>query len=283
MKKPTKEPTEKDNLSYLLNYRPKLLADAVIVANLVMMKTDRRKLERIQSEIRQLLEKHGYQAGEEWDDFIFKIEQGFVSLGKKPEEANFWITPSMTIEFLTKLNKLAQSRELVSRKIEKAFLHYYNLENYINLRMMVLSWRKSSYFASRIKIINDAKDAHINRKYTLSIPVLLPQMEGILSSLSGKSAGKPGRMFEELLLERDSDVYHFLSKSIIYKLGLGSALFGGIPQKYFTPEKYNEWAKKNEGSSDLLLNRHAILHGVQLKYAGQSNSLRHFSYWMSQE
>ena len=285
MKKATEEGTLKD----MIDNQPQVLSEGIKLAKLLMMQTEKRKFDKMMTELRQDMIKHGYrQSDDEMDDFLDKIEEEESALAENLEKANFWITPSMNLDFLLKLQKISTQHNLVAQKIEKSFLNYYSMKNYLNIKNMVKSWKKVSFFTSRMKIINDARDAHINHKYTLSIPAMLPQIEGILSDLTQKPAGRPGKIFEETLMERYSDVNKHISKNIVHKLALGSALYGNVPSDYFMPEKYAKWVLKGKNEDDFVINRHAILHGVQVNYATASNSLRTFLlldilYWMSKD
>lgn len=133
-------------------------------------------------------------------------------------------------------------------------------------------------------IFENALDAHKHSKWTLSIPALLPQIEGIAI---------------DILRERGLD---FSRKSLVIKKSakrktaqtLASQVFSLLPIDSFSLSEmvaiytllhYLEgqlygWTdflgEANQSEEQDSLNRHAILHGVQINYASQENSLKCF-------
>ena len=207
------------------------------------------------------------------------------------QKAKLWYFPSMP-EIIQEnlLNLVNQGGDISIEQIEQAFIGYYDDNNCINLREMVVSWFDSPIFFKRKDIIEDALEAHISGKFTISIPSLLPQIEGILSSITGKTAGHPGPLLKyavELGYLDGASSLNALADDIILALVTDPFLFKGGVGDFFTPEKFTEWIK-TQGIETIPLNRHAILHGVQIDYATQANSLRVFFlldsvYWIAYE
>jgi hypothetical protein len=195
-------------------------------------------------------------------------------------KAKLWYFPSMPIEVPRDLRLLAeQAKEVTSKQIEKVFIDNYSVNNHIALKEMVSSWLHSSFFDRRKRIIEDALEAHISGKFTLSIPALLPQVEGILSSKTNRNAGSVGLLLKAAVEQNDlSDIsiFNAVEDDILIALATDPFLFKGHTfGEFFTPEKYTEWVT-GQGFDSTPLNRHAILHGVQIDYATEINSLRVF-------
>ena len=66
------------------------------------------------------------------------------------------------------------------RYASAAVLGYYRRRNCAHLKVAI-DWRSNPLFNTRITIIEDAFWAHQQGKFTLSIPTLIPQIEGIMS------------------------------------------------------------------------------------------------------
>ena len=210
------------------------------------------------------------------DDAIEKHSELVLPLLRK---AKLWYFPSMPIEIPRDLRSLAEQKtEVTVEQIEQVFINNYSINNYLALREMVSSWFDSPFFDRRKRIIEDALDAHLSRKFTLSIPALLPQIEGILSSKTNRTAGGVGRLLKEAVAGnslRDIGVFSTLEDDILIALAIDPFLFKGHIDEFFSPEKYTEWVM-SQGFESIPLNRHAILHGVQIDYATEINSLRVF-------
>jgi hypothetical protein len=192
--------------------------------------------------------------------------------------AKLWYTPSMPRKLLINLKELSeQNSNLTKEQIEQVFVDYYAENDGENLRTMVSSWSDSPIYKRRMPIILDALDAHIAGKYTLSIPALLPQVEGILSSITGETAGRPGKILKRAIEHDypDVKVFNAISKDILITLATDPFLYKGNIGEFFTPEKFNGWIT-TQGLNGQPLNRHAILHGVQIDYPSKTNSLRVF-------
>lgn len=206
-------------------------------------------------------------------------------------KAKLWYFQSMPIEIARDLRQLAEQEiEITVEKIEQVFIDYYSADNYEILKGMVLSWFDSSFFDKRKVIIEDALGAHMSGKFTLSIPALLPQVEGILSSKTNRTAGGVGWLLKDAV-EHGSlgelNVFDTLEDDLLIALATDPFLFKGHIGEFFSPEKYAEWVM-SQGFESIPLNRDAILHGVQINYATEINSLRVFFlldslYWIDNE
>lgn len=115
-------------------------------------------------------------------------------------------------------------------------------------------WKKDSVLASRIKILEDALQAHLEKKYTLSIPVLLTQLEGIISD---KFQIKH-KQIQHAVKEGFAD----LPRSPEVDFADGAYQFINI----ITSEVFNSNEHVDHKSRNIYANRHKILHGNSLNY-----------------
>lgn len=134
------------------------------------------------------------------------------------------------------------------------------IENYIDKKMDEIESNLQESNPCRSYIIKDAFDAHRSGKYTLSIPAILAQADGIC--------------FERL------GVSPFSKKS-------GSQLQDKIPTElytdflghYFQPVIFSKAIRASTNEvPPATLNRHHVLHGISTEYATRQNSLKAISY-----
>lgn len=93
--------------------------------------------------------------------------------------AGWPISPSMPLEQRNRVVTLYKGNK--KRYISRTIMGYYHRDDFRNLRDMVNSWDENTLFTPRMHIIRDALKAHCEGRYTLSVPALLPQVEGILN------------------------------------------------------------------------------------------------------
>lgn len=189
-------------------------------------------------------------------------------------ENGLWLAPSMLPNIINiAIEKYEQGKKSAIPSIIEG---YYRRNDYEVLRCTVSRWDSLLYFSNRMHIFKDALDAHISKKWTLTIPSLLPHVEGIAGEIlrandirisrkncifSDGAKTVPSRVFSSLQIPDN-----FLRYTIVFLLidYLERALY---PFVDFNNPKIRRFPK---------LNRNAVLHGYQLNYATRMNSLRCF-------
>jgi len=208
-----------------------------------------------------------------------RTEQLSEEIGPVLQEAGFWIAPSIPIKILRIIVEMGRNGETNPDKIAQLFVDVLEQDDYTVLRSMVNRWENNPYFKKRILIIMDALEAHINGKFTLSIPALLPMIEGILTEIVGRRPTQGERMTDWIQIAIDdmcSDFMQASLKNVILTYLIGYTGYKSIEKEYFTPDEFPKWLEENGYSAKDILNRHAILHGVHIDYASKENSLRAF-------
>jgi AcrR family transcriptional regulator len=186
-------------------------------------------------------------------------------------DAGFWLTPSMPMSILWETKRLKEQGELSADTLKQVILEYFREDNGAALEEMLDEWRDDPRFAPRMHIFEDALEAHLAGKYTLSVPTLLPHIEGIASCIVGIKPGSPSKIMdrvEEVIVE-DSWILRRVAEDVLVKEIKKS--YG-----YLDFDNFDEELKKEGRTEGQLLHRHAILHGVQVNYASEENSLRAF-------
>ena len=191
-------------------------------------------------------------------------------------ECGLWLTPSMTPDLvMIVVERYEQGRK---RTIPAVIDGFYRQNNWGILRGAVKRWESYEFFAPRMPIFYDALEAHIDKKWTLTIPALIPHIEGIAGEilLANKlslskdaiivSKGQktyPSSLFGKLRADTVTPTMDVVISSLLYYLE-------GTLYEY---KDFRDYPKVRRLST---LNRHAIMHGYQVNYASRLNSLRCF-------
>lgn len=144
--------------------------------------------------------------------------------------------------------------EAIRTEVDAFMLEFYDEQV---LRKKLAEWESKEWFAHRLPILRDAVEAHLGGKYWLSVPAILPQIEGIIVD----GYGFHGRMKQRAWEDRFNRLFsnpNGLEKGIKEYVLVKVLLVGfdhGSPV----------------GSP---LSRHAILHGGDTEYGTQMNSLK---------
>ncbi len=208
-------------------------------------------------------------------EYFTKQNKRLQELRFKPlTDCGLWLAPSMLPRMISDVvEKYEQGK---ARTIPMMIEGYYRINGFQNLKEAVSGWKSIKYYSQRMQIFEDALEAHINGKWTLSIPSLLPHIEGIsreiLKANNWTIVGSkvmvehghstfPSKVFQNLHIE-DFSLDYFLLGILVYYLE--STLYSYVNLNGSRVGKMRK------------MNRHGILHGVQLKYATRLNSLRCF-------
>lgn len=137
-----------------------------------------------------------------------------------------------------------------------AILEYFSENNFGSLERMIKSWDSIPYLRDRQGIIADALFAHRNGLYTLTVPTLLPFVDGLSAEILGSTTKNAVAKFAEDRRANDPEIWvqgfcDFMAE-VFYK----GYQFGKDSAPY--------------------LNRHAILHGRVFDYPSALNSTRVF-------
>lgn len=210
---------------------------------------------------------------------VEQAEAASPEIAEPLTRAGFWLFPSAPISMSLAVRALVHEGQATAQNVRQLVVRWYRLDDCSLLKTMVEGWQGNPHFARRMDIIMDALRAHIDARYTLSIPTLLPIVEGILTSVTGKPAARSGGsipLARGVIEGMYTDFMREASKDAVIEFVTGMRVYGNVPQQYFTPQRYPEWLAQHGLTGDQVLNRHAILHGVQMDYGSEENSLRAF-------
>lgn len=153
----------------------------------------------------------------------------------------------------------------------QTILGYYRRESHTHLVQAVEGWRDNSLFKSRMHIINDALTAHRRGLYTLSVPALIPQIEGVLNDYVWACGlhtrfGKINEVYKVVI----GDPYaHDLSTWTI-----AMTLLHHLQTNTYVFTDFETELEKSVRQR--LTTRHTVLHGITTNYGKPIHSLRAF-------
>lgn len=123
-------------------------------------------------------------------------------------------------------------------------------------KTVLQNWDDSLISKKRMKILRSAAQAHIDKKYELSVPVLLSQLDGMSNEYFNYSTNSIRDRAEYFASHKTVSKDEFMELVFQY---LKSIVFAGID---------------NNNGRLMEINRHKILHGVYLNYDKESVSLK---------
>ena len=211
---------------------------------------------RIWEPLQQLLEEMGTDAQE--------MEPIFA-------QAGFWLSPSMPITVWAKAKSSRDAGKLQPAVIKQIILEAFREDNGALLNEMVGEWYDVEYFGRRRHIIDDALEAHLSGKYTLSVPALLPHVEGIGATILGTIPGSGKKIASEIkmIVQQDHSDLDAVGRDVAMEVL--EQLYTWIDFAAFAME-----LQKRGVVEERSLHRHAILHGVEVDYGSEENSLKTF-------
>ena len=183
--------------------------------------------------------------------------------------AGWPIAPSMPSELIERV--VSMHKRGKTRYISRTIMSHYQRDNQRCLIETVESWRSHPLFALRMRILDDILQAHCRRQYTLSVPALVPQIEGILNDYvfgNGLVAklGKIQQVYEAAI--GDVDKYEMsrwvIASTLLYQLQTNTYVFTDFE------------IELQRSVNTRRVSRHTVSHGVALKYDRPIHSLRNF-------
>lgn len=221
-----------------------------------------KNLAKIQEETRKAFEpltKAWIELAQRTQQFIEYSKETIEEAGKILLSLGWWIHPDWTIPSLRDI--INAHKKGKDKEIEKAIIDYFNEQK---LNKIQKNWKSNAKIKSRIHILEDAIWAHKQSKYTLSVPALLPQVEGIVIENSGKKGKIIGyekivKIFKQRLgKELDEKKVSFMLSFPVFKF------VEGLLTENF------KWGQKERPK----VARTPILHGFFVNYDTQSFSLK---------
>lgn len=161
------------------------------------------------------------------------------------------------------LTQLIDVLEMEDEKIEVI------MTDFVEQNQVEFIERAYCLFDNRKKIIESAYKAHLEGEYELSIPIFLIQADGITKEMFGESLYTKSKGSLRLSTEYDRLINEF-GEDKEHEIVLSP--LSQITSINMNTEEYEEYRKYDKFFSPL--NRHGIIHGMNLNYSTKANSLR---------
>lgn len=148
--------------------------------------------------------------------------------------------------------------EQTKKEINQYFIKRLQKENFQYLDYLLASWSEVGELKRRISILNNIIFAHKSGCYSLSIPVIIIQIEGIIAECNNHKGiityKKNKEYFQELFslngkVPSDEPANDFISSKLYESFEWGDS-------------------KRHE------ISRHAIIHGEDVHYATETNAIK---------
>ncbi len=188
-------------------------------------------------------------------------------------KAGWPIPPSMPSELREHIVTVHKAEK--TRCISRIIIGYYQQNDHQHLIETVKSWKSNPLFEPRMHILQDALQAHCQNLYMLSVPTLIPQIEGVLTDyvFDNELDAKLGKIQQvyEVAIGNVDDEYDISSLS---KWAIATTLLDQLQTKIYVSTNFKGELKKSVNRRRVT--RHTLSHGVGLKYDRPIHSLKAF-------
>lgn len=145
--------------------------------------------------------------------------------------------------------------DLIKDKVEEYLIKRFSKDD---LNAKLDYWSSKKWLKKRMPILKQAVESHLNGNYYVSVPALLPQIEGIIIDGFGcfgyVKSEKYKSLIENLLASEGKNAFDKQMNKFFLNFVLSKFVHGTDPSSF--------------------LSRHAILHGGDTKYGTAANSLK---------
>ncbi|HYN16422.1 MAG TPA: hypothetical protein VES66_11620 [Terriglobales bacterium] len=142
--------------------------------------------------------------------------------------------------------------------IDRFICQLFHNDDHRSLDSMITTWWSVEYLANRRQIVDDAVAAHKQMKYTLSVPALLPLVEGLAREIVKHPASNHG------VVKIAARNYHESEQEI----------WSEVAVRVISTTMYSRYDDACSPGAIAQVNRHAILHGFSTTYASEASSLK---------
>lgn len=232
----------------------------------------------LRAEINVCLENEG-----EFKSFVVELSKISVEIFKESELlnidsiANFdftpeWMLPTSTADVKSDITIINSFVEGDFSNIDDLFVD--RLMDNERVKKTLSVWEKYPEISKRLPLIKEAIEAHIDRKFYLSVSALIPQVEGLLRDaiqITGKNIDFTSIRREDI--ERATCALKDSWKSQDYALPEATLLLESLPDAVSDIyEEYDQYDPTKSVPGKLY--RHGVCHGLQTDFNSKKNSIR---------
>lgn len=216
----------------------------------------------------------------EFKSFVVELKKISVEIFKESEIlnidsiANFdftpeWMFPTSTADVRSDITIIKSFVEGDFSNIDDLFVDRLMDNERVNKTLSV--WKKCPEISKRLPLIEEAIEAHIDRKFYLSVSALIPQVEGLLKDalqIMGQNSDFNSIRKEDI--KRATCALKDSWKSQDYALPEATLLLESLPDA--VSDIYEEYDPTKSVPGKLY--RHGVCHGLQTDFNSKKNSIR---------
>lgn len=176
---------------------------------------------------------------------------------------HWWPVPGLPFEFYLGILDLVEQGQ--TRRVNRYICDWFRWNRYRRLGRMVRRWDSNKYFRCRRPIYTQVLMAHRRGWYNLTVPALIPLVEGVARDYLQEEHGiteRRGLVAVQGALDRNIPAN-------VFREELQQALIRFLTSSTFADTD-------NVLPSGYELNRHGVAHSRHLRYGTEANSLRCF-------
>ncbi|MFW6116751.1 MAG: hypothetical protein ACOC6F_03395 [bacterium] len=200
----------------------------------------------------------------EFQSFLDQLSRAHARrLERALRQYHWWPVPGLPDEFYLGILELIGDGQ--TRGVNRYICDWFSWNRYRRLGRMVRRWANNEYFRRRRPIYNQPLQAHRRGWYNLTVPALIPLVEGVARDYLQGQHGiteRSGRRAIEEALDRNIPPGAFREE-------LQQALIRFLTSSTFADTR-------GVLPSGYELNRHGVAHSRHLRYGTEANSLRCF-------
>lgn len=201
--------------------------------------------------------------------FLNKVKENAENERSVLLDSGWWVCPSlMKLPSTSIENAINKYMGGDKSSINDLIINTYDSDNCSYLNIIITDWDRNTLFQHWTRHVQDAFEAHKNKKYTLSIPILLLVAEGIATEFdkknniyTNKDRSNGGIKIKKAVRDYYTKTNHLFLSDL------------DILEKIIEKKIYENTDKV---ASDKILNRNEIIHGLNENYDTEVASLQCF-------
>ena len=180
-----------------------------------------------------------------------------------------WVFPTSTASSVSDIATVKAFVESDYSSVDDLFID--TLMSNHRVKQTFNFWKTQSKISNRIPLIEEAIEAHIEKRFYLSVSALIPQVEGLLrDALESMNRTADFDSMRKEDMRRATFALKNLWKSQAHNLPEATSLLDSLPDA--VSDLYDEFIPAQFVQGKLY--RHGVCHGLQTDFGSKKNSLR---------
>jgi hypothetical protein len=208
------------------------------------------------------------QLSEDIYERFYALEADRISEREQMLKPYGWLLPTST---LSKPDFKLLNANDNDNDIDSFFIETLMIPERINETLS--NWKEEPFINNRCPILEQAVEAHLNKKFYLSVSTLIPQIEGLLRHILDDPKDFDS-LSKEDMRKATEKLTNGWKKKFPKLLNSQVAMLDRLP--YLVANLYDEYKPKENPQvmTSEKIYRHGICHGLQLNFGTEKNSLQ---------